>query len=55
MNNARTIAALEKTIAQLIAIRDRLAAADAKAGVAAAKRAATKKSAAKKVAKKKTA
>ena len=28
MNNARTIAALEKTIAQLSAIKDRLAAAD---------------------------
>ena len=33
MNNARTIAALEKTIAQLTAIKDRLAAADAKAGI----------------------
>ncbi len=32
MNNARTIAALEKTIAQLTAIKDRLTAADAKAG-----------------------
>ncbi len=47
MNNARTIAALEKTIAQLTAIKDRLAAADAKAGTAPAP---VKKSAAKKTA-----
>ena len=46
MNNARTIAALEKTIAQLTAIKDRLTAADAKSGTAAvpAKKAASKKS-----------
>ena len=48
MNNARTIAALEKTIAQLTAIKDRLAAADAKAGSSPAP---AKKSAAKSVAK----
>ena len=62
MNNARTIAALEKTIAQLTAIKDRLAAADAKAGSAptptkksTAKKSVTKKAAAKKTATKKTA
>ena len=32
MNNTRTIAALEKIIAQSTALRDRLVAADAKAG-----------------------
>ncbi len=57
MNNTRTIAGLEKTIAQLTAIKDRLAAADAKAGVSAApaKKAATKKTAAKKTPAKKRA
>ena len=50
MNNARTIAALEKTIAQLTAIKDRLVATDAKAGNPAmpAKKSAAKKSVAKK-------
>ncbi len=50
MNNARTIAALEKTIAQLTAIRDRLTAFDTKAGNSAtpAKKSAAKKSVAKK-------
>ncbi len=50
MNNARTIAALEKTIAQLIAVKDRLTAADAKAENSAtpAKKSAAKKSVAKK-------
>ena len=47
MNNARTIAALEKTIAQLTAIKDRLAATDAKAGIP-AKKSSAKKSVAKK-------
>ena len=57
MNNARTIAALEKTIAQLTAIKDRLAAADAKAGSSAApaKKSAAKKSMAKAPAKKRAA
>ena len=57
MNNARTIAALEKTIAQLTTIKDRLAAADAKAGSspAPAKKSAAKKSVTKAPAKKKTA
>lgn len=57
MNNARTIAALEKTIAQLTAIKDRLAAADAKGGSTPlpAKKSATKKTAAKKTPGKKTA
>ena len=57
MNNARTIAALEKTIAQLTAIKERLAAADAKAGAspAPAKKATTKKSVAKVPAKKRAA
>lgn len=58
MNNARTIAALEKTITQLTAIKDRLAATDAKAGNPAtpAKKTAAKKSVAKKASgKKKTA
>ena len=62
MNNARTIAALEKTIAQLTAVKDRLAAADAKAGSSpvqakksAAKKSVAKKSSAKKGAAKKTA
>ncbi len=57
MNNARTIAALEKTIAQLTAIKDRLAAADAKAesSAAPAKKSAAKKSAAKVPAKKRAA
>ena len=49
MNNARNIAALEKTIGQLTAIKDRLAAADAKAGSSPtpAKKSAAKKSVAK--------
>ncbi len=62
MNNARTIAALEKTIAQLTAIKDRLAAADAKAGnpavpakKSAAKKSVTKKAPTKKKAAKRTA
>ncbi len=57
MNNARTIAALEKTIAQLTAVKDRLAAADAKAGNSAppAKKAAAKTSVAKKAPAKKRA
>ncbi len=57
MNNARTIAALEKTIAQLTAIKDRLTAADAKAGNPAtpAKKSTAKKSVAKKAPAKKRA
>ena len=57
MNNARTIAALEKTIAQLTAVKDRLAAADAKAGSAPApaKKSAEKKSVAMTPAKKRAA
>lgn len=56
MNNARTIAALEKSIAQLTAIKDRLAAADAKAGSPVpAKKSAAKKSVAKAPAKKRAA
>ena len=61
MNNARTIAALEKTIAQLTAIKDRLIAADAKTGnsttpakKSAAKKSVAKKAPAKKIAAKKT-
>lgn len=57
MNNARNIAALEKTIGQLTAIKDRLAAADAKAGSSPtpAKKSAAKKSVAKAPAKKRAA
>ena len=57
MNNARNIAALEKTIGQLTAIKDRLAAADAKAGSSPtpAKKSAEKKSVAKAPAKKRAA
>lgn len=55
MNNTRTIAGLEKTIAQLTAMKDRLAAADAKAGVPAAKKTAMKKTAVKKTSAKKRA
>ena len=62
MNNARTIAALEKTIAQLTAIKDRLAATDVKSGnpaaptnKSAAKKSVAKKAPAKKRATKKTA
>lgn len=50
MTNARNIAALEKTITQLTAIKDRLAATDAKAG---SLQVPAKKSAAKKVVAKK--
>ena len=58
MTNARSIATLEKTIAQLTTLKDRLTAADAKkAGepVAQAKKAATKKTAIKKTPAKKRA
>ena len=50
MNNARTIAALEKTIAQLNAIKDRLTTADVKSGTPAvpAKKSTAKKSVVKK-------
>ncbi len=51
MNNTRTIAALEKIIAQSTALKDRLVAADAKAGNAPVP---SKKTAAKKTAAKKT-
>lgn len=50
MNNARTIAALERSITQLTTIRDRLSAADAKASGIPAKKPATKKIATKKTA-----
>lgn len=43
MNNARTIAALERSIAQLAAIKGRLTAADAKASSGAAKKPAAKR------------
>jgi len=62
MTNTRNIAALEKMIAQLAAIKDRLVAADAKAGSlqkpakeSAAKKAVAKKAPAKKGTPKKTA
>ena len=57
MNNSRTIAALQKAVAQLTAIKDRLAAADARTGssTAPAKKAAPKKSVAKAPAKKRAA
>ena len=62
MNNTRTIAALEKTIAQLTTIKDRLTATDAKAESpgtpakkSAAKKSVAKKAPAKKRAAKKTA
>ena len=51
MNNSRTIAALEKTIAQLTTIKDRLVAADEKSDLTAAP---AKKTAAKKTVAKKT-
>ena len=56
MNNTRTIAALEKTIAQLTAIKDRFVAADAKASSSPtpAKTSAAKKSVAKKAPAKKS-
>lgn len=47
MNNTRTIAALERSIAQLTAIKDRLTAAEAKAFGGTAKKSGTKKLAAK--------
>ena len=54
MNNARTIAALERTIAQLTAVKDRLVAAEAKSALAPIKKSAGKKSTAKKVVAKRT-
>ncbi len=58
MTSTRTIATLEKTIAQLTALKDRLTAADAKAAGAVAiptKKATTKKTAVKRIPAKKKA